>query len=90
MRDIDWPKRCDDIYITYNNQTADQKQTLAADLDALYALITGENAEVAQALVNKLDEMIDKTYASNEAEDRIDEQLKYMKKIAKSKYNTYR
>lgn len=83
-------KRCDDIYIKYNNQTADQKQTLATDLDALYALITGENAEVAQALVNKLDEMIDKTYASNAAEDRIDEQLKYMRKIAKSKYNTYR
>ena len=53
-------------------------------------LITGENAEVAQALVSKLDEMIDKTYASNAAEDRIDEQLKYMRKIAKSKYNTYR
>jgi hypothetical protein len=34
--------------------------------------------------------MIEKTYASNEAEDRIDEQLKYMKKIAKSKYNTYK
>ena len=83
-------KRCDDIYITYKNQTADQKQALSNDLDALYALITGENAQVAQVVVTKLDEMIEKTYASNEAEDRIDEQLKYMKKIAKSKYNTYK
>ena len=82
--------RCDKIYMTYNNQSQAQKDQLQADLEALYALVTNENYDSATAAYNHLKSMKEKTYASNEAENRIDEQLDYMIKIVKMKMNIYK
>jgi hypothetical protein len=78
-------KRCDLIYIESKNQTTQQKELLQADLNDLYSLITGENVESCDAVLAKLDAMITTTYASNEANKRIVEQLNYMKKIVTTK-----
>ena len=78
-------KRCDLIYIESKNQTQQQKEALQADLEALNALITGEDVQSCDAVIAKLEEMSNKTYASNEASNRIVEQFNYMKKIVTTK-----
>jgi len=83
-------ERCDNIYIKYNNQTEAQKESLKKDLEDLQKLITSDSYQVATNVMNKLDEMLNKTYASNEANKRIKEQLEYMHKIAKTKQNIYK
>jgi hypothetical protein len=79
--------RCDDIYIESNNQTTSEKELLNQDLQTLISLIDGDNIKSCEAVIAQIDVMLDKTYASNEAQNRIVEQLKYMRKIAVCKLN---
>ena len=83
-------KRCDDIYIHYGNQTNDQKLLLENDLKQMYQLINEENVTTCQNVIEALQAMKKKTYASNYAATRINEQLDYMIKIAKLKLNIHR
>ena len=82
--------RCDDIYIKYNNQTNEQKELLASDLDKLYQAVSTDSYESATSAITLINEMLDKTYASNSADERIIEQLNYMLKLATVKQNIYR
>ena len=50
-------------------------------------LIDGDNIKSCEAVIAQIDVMLEKTYASNEAQNRIVEQLKYMRKIAVCKLN---
>lgn len=79
--------RCDDIYIESNNQTTSEKELLNQDLQTLISLIDGDNIKSCEAVIAQIDVMLEKTYASNEAQNRIVEQLKYMRKIAVCKLN---
>ena len=84
--------RCDNIYIKYDNQTQDQKTLLEDDLTSLYALVDNqvENYETCLNVVEFLNSMKNKEYASNAARSRIIEQIEYMIKIAKMKLNVYK
>ena len=84
-------ERCDDIYIKYGNQTESQKQNLSSDLEQLYLLIgQTEDYQTCVNVINKLNEMESKSYASSHADTRINEQINYMIKIAKLKANVYK
>ena len=82
--------RCDNIYIKYNNQTANQKESLLNDLNDLCNSINQDDHDNALIAIDKLEEMLEKNYASNEANNRINEQLSYMLKIAKMKEKIYK
>ncbi len=83
-------ERSNNIYMKNNNQTASQKEELNKDLEALYKLITGDNETSCNNVINKLNEMKNKTYASNKAINRINEQFDLMISTAKMKLNTVR
>lgn len=80
-------ERCDDIYIESKNQTTEEKELLKQDLETLLSLINGDNIKSCEAVMAQIDVMLEKTYASNSAQTRIKEQLKYMRKIAVCKLN---
>ena len=80
-------ERCDDIYIESKNQTTEEKELLKQDLETLLSLINGDNIKSCEDVIAQIDVMLEKTYASNSAQTRIKEQLKYMRKIAVCKLN---
>ena len=80
-------KRCDDIYIKYGNQTSKQKEELNKDINSLLAIIDKENKDTCTSAIDYLMNMYDKDYAANDANNRIKEQLLYIRKLIETKMN---
>ncbi len=80
-------KRCDDIYIKYENQTSKQKEELSKDINSLLAIAGKESKDACISAIDLLMDMYDKDYASNDANNRIKEQFLYIRKLIETKMN---